>query len=801
MCKLHKSINNCRNDIWRINCFLILASFIVSIACGMLFQRRHPEVKLDQTVLYGANGSNLKDFSCDSSGNLTALTNDPWIFFSMQEPTMIAAIEIDATNVEDKGGRICIFDTDTWVNRSGKLFSGRNLYWFYRQKSEWITQNIRFDLVEKEGASCNIQKIVINPFVMVFGIGVIRILLPIGVLLMSIVLFEYVAYECKKTSLKSNDEYILVAFHMMLSTVASYFLLKNLRIPVNATTVILMSVSVFVLFEFHKNRCIKHRWHKCILILFSLSLAIANNLGGHIFIGQSPYTDLMDKSYMTSFEWKDPVEIIISSVSFYKVIEVFVLWTYKKLEKAKKNKLFYNQKVNFLIPMGIIIVCWIPYLYLYYPGIILGDSVSSIQQALGNWPLVNHHPVIYTLIIRICLRIGQLYDSLTLGVAVYTMLQILIVAYALARSIQWMSEQGCPLWGTCMITGCFALMPFFGQTSIAMWKDPGFGAVIVLLTLYILRFKEAVEVEDGRAEIKYSICIGVYSLLSCFLRNNGIYAVAFLLFVVCVVVYFCDSGATYRRLLMPLALCVLIYCIVTGPVYEKYGIAPSEKVESAGVFINQMARVAASSDGNMSEEDKEFMNKILPLEKYSETYRPCVVDLLKWDKDFDNEYLSNHFKDFIKTYISIGLKNPVAYLQGWAMMTFGYWAPNRWELCGDENNIIRGNLSDLHKSGLDIQQEDFSIVPNDGVYKLFPLTGDIIELSIVHWTALFVFILALFTCDAGKIICLAPSIGIIITLLIASPYWYWPRYGMAEFYLFPVYIMLGAQNIYNYMKR
>ena len=31
---------------------------------------------------------------------------------------------------------------------------------------------------------------------------------------------------------------------------------------------------------------------------------------------------------------------------------------------------------------------------------------------------------------------------------------------------------------------------------------------------------------------------------------------------------------------------------------------------------------------------------------------------------------------------------------------------------------------------------------------------------------------------------------VFLTLLLASPYYYWQRYGLAEYYLFPIYIFI-----------
>ena len=88
----------------------------------------------------------------------------------------------------------------------------------------------------------------------------------------------------------------------------------------------------------------------------------------------------------------------------------------------------------------------------------------------------------------------------------------------------------------------------------------------------------------------------------------------------------------------------VISSFVTGPVYSRLELQ-GEPVESLGIVLNQMARVAATG-GEMSEKDANLMDSLLPMEKYPETYRPLVVDMLKWDVDFSQSYLNSHLKEF-----------------------------------------------------------------------------------------------------------------------------------------------------------
>ena len=37
---------------------------------------------------------------------------------------------------------------------------------------------------------------------------------------------------------------------------------------------------------------------------------------------------------------------------------------------------------------------------------------------------------------------------------------------------------------------------------------------------------------------------------------------------------------------------------------------------------------------------------------------------------------------------------------------------------------------------------------------------------------------------------IAPTLGLAITLFVATPYAYWQRYGLAQYYLVPFYIFI-----------
>lgn len=529
--------------------------------------------------------------------------------------------------------------------------------------------------------------------------------------------------------------------------------------------------------------------------VFSILLAVASNYGSRIFIGNFPYTDLMDTSYVTAFGIIDAIGIPVMAVVVYRSVFLFI-GAWGKISKISPTIMRQPcREIPTWLPAILIFVCWLPYLVLYYPGIILGDSTSQIYQAIGDTVLSNHHPVAHTLLIRACIQLGALLGGdLTFGCAVYSVLQMVLLSLTLGMMLSWLSRRHVSQVFLIAATFFFAVLPFFGGMSIAMWKDPLFGASAIVLTLETYDYVNCVIACDQKGQIKRLAGIAMCALVFVFIRNNGFYAL--------LVVMLAVSAAALRkadmrkgciRLLGVLLPAVCVYKVITGPVYTYCKVQPSEKVESVGLFLNQMASVAAA-DGVMSDSDREYMNYLLPIGEYREKYRPCVVDCLKWDGNFNGTYLSEHMKEFYRTYVSLAIKNSGKYLNAWALQTFGYWAPNYWQFNESGANLANGNFGDLPNSSLDITQNPLSELPRTGIYAIFSLYGTILSLGIVDWIMLFAGLVMLIRKNTAGCISLTFSLGIFATMLIASPYYYWQRYGTAQYYLLPVYLYFIASQ-------
>ena len=329
-----------------------------------------------------------------------------------------------------------------------------------------------------------------------------------------------------------------------------------------------------------------------------------------------------------------------------------------------------------------LMACYLPYFLAYYPGIILNDTIVSISQALDMEPLVNHHPVLYTLFIKLCLRLGEtLLCSRTAGYALYTLSQMAYVSVCLACMIDWWSR---PLRRSAavVLTVFFGLTPYFAAYSVAGWKDPVFSVSVAALSVMLL--EDALHPDQPRTRRFCCAYLGLL-LMVAFSRTNGIGVIAFTALCQFACAVYCRARKQAVRLRMACLslVAMLVFSIVHGPIFSAMGVT-TDKREVNSLVLQQMARVAVL-DGDMSEVDRSFLNSLLPLECYPDVYRPCCVDFLKWDERFSADAMQDHM---YTRWLSMLVKNPVTYFEAWELNTFGFWTLNVPEV-----NLAEWNLS------------------------------------------------------------------------------------------------------------
>ena len=333
----------------------------------------------------------------------------------------------------------------------------------------------------------------------------------------------------------------------------------------------------------------------------------------------------------------------------------------------------------------------------------------------------------------------------------------------------------------------FAFPRFWAQHAISMWKDPVFS---VLIYFYSLKLFDLIWSKGEVATEKNYILQCIFCVLGIgFSRNNGIYIMIFSVSIIAfwILVKYLEWGKC-KKVLISSVICILFTWLVQGPGYKILGIT-GDPIESYGIPVQQVARTVVYN-GSMTEDEKEFLNQLMPLEKYKDNYSPGLVDHFKWSSDFNTEFFNTHQSEFIKVWLSLLVKNPKLYLEAWELNTCGVWGLSFWELNNDPNNIAMG----MPKEGS--LEEPYNIKigsllgKNNAVdmllKKYFSIYTPMPAVALCLWIALFMILLAAVKGKMKYVLIFVPCIGNILTLLIATPITYWPRYGLSFICLLPV---------------
>ena len=446
----------------------------------------------------------------------------------------------------------------------------------------------------------------------------------------------------------------------------------------------------------------------------------------------------------------------------------------------------------------VIFLLYLPFFLRYCPGLFFGDTFSSFAQIMGWNPLSNHHPVAFTLMMGACIKVAGLFGlGPSAGVALLTVLQIVCVASTFGYLSIWVTSRlgVSSRWSWLLVT-LFGLSRYCALYSVALWKDPLFSCCLVLMVSVLA---DAVMEKDSWSSALRLLVFVALALGVMLLRNNGLYICAALFVVLAIAASLGRLGRiapmeSFSCLAASLGLALVACLVITGPVYSAMGVVPSEDVESVGIPLAQMARVAAL-DGDMSESDRSYMNDLLPLDRYKEVCRPSFIDPLKWNDDFN----SDHLKDgFWAHWASMFSRNPLMYFEAWELQTFGFWAPNVKGADGLPENFLMGapyNLMADGEASSGVAFRNLLSFFGDGVDKVIGLSAWSISGAVVFWLLVFSAVLLVSRGRPSFALPLLPFLLLYGTLFIASPIWYWPRYIVAAQFGLPVVLVVAVRGL------
>lgn len=397
----------------------------------------------------------------------------------------------------------------------------------------------------------------------------------------------------------------------------------------------------------------------------------------------------MVKAQYFSLEEVRPLSFILC-FAICSAVNILILCVIPKKDHYRIRKI--NEKISkwlekfddrrlFFIVWAFIFIMWLPAYLILYPGVLSYDMISQTTSALGEITN-NHHPVLHTWLIRVFMRMGEkLFSSYESGIGLLSLLQMIILSYALSRMVMLLKKKAVPILlviGTAVLSAVWFMNACL---SVTMIKDTLHAAFLVLFCCHFVEI--ATNPSEYIARKRNLVLFPIVSFFMCAFRNNGlhIYLFCFAILLVLRISRF-RKVKRYLPLIAVVILPVIMFKIYTGPVFDALGIEPGQVREALSIPIQQLQRVAVKRAGELTPEQTEMMGYYIDdLEWRSwspgREYDPFISDPAK------SCFISSRYEDdpiaFWKFYLQTGKQFSKEYLVAFLSNTLGYWYPGYYD--------------------------------------------------------------------------------------------------------------------------
>ena len=378
-----------------------------------------------------------------------------------------------------------------------------------------------------------------------------------------------------------------------------------------------------------------------------------------------------------------------------------------------------------------LLACYTPMLLVMLPGSFAYDVPFQLEQVFtGRYS--THHPLVHTLLLGGCVKLGRALGSVNLGAALYTVVQMTALAACFAAACASIARQSGAR-AARKSAVFFAAYPLHMLMAVNATKDVLFSGLFVL-TLALVR--EALTAERVGGRLTAGIALAGAGML--LLRNNAIYASAAWL-VLLALLLGRRALRTAGAMLVAMALCVTANGALKAATHAGAG----DLCEMLSWPIQQLARARSLHGDRLTDEEKQVIDELMPGESWA-LYDPTISDPVKFE--FDTQAFLSDAGKYARVYLSVGAKCPQAYLDALLKHTYSFWYP--YSAYGVSGYYLQMGISDQYYDWCDFERiSDQSLLPRvraslswrfgaQGAMQL-PAVGILFNMGVIVWVMLY----------------------------------------------------------------
>lgn len=414
-----------------------------------------------------------------------------------------------------------------------------------------------------------------------------------------------------------------------------------------------------------------------------------------------------------------------------------------------------------------------------YPGVLTEDSISQIEQ-LTSGVYSNHHPFYHTMVIKAVLGLGlRLFSGdYNRAVALYSVFQIAVMACTFGYVSATARRMGASRIFIAASSVFFALLPCHFMYSFTMWKDVLFGAAFTAFTVTVFRFLAGI----GKRGFGMCFLIIVSGLGTCLFRSNG-----WMAFLIGTAVFLIMFAKKELKLSITLIVIVIAAFILKHPVLDAVGVSKTDTIESLSIPAQQIARVIVECRDDLSDDDYELLEKVIDIDFVHVIYLDYISNPVKElvRSTGDQEYLKEHFSDYLKLWIRLGLSHPKQYFEAYVEQTKGYWNSGYdfWRTTDFVYENRFGIAKDIRVKGAESLIEQYIYI-----FEKHEMLSIFQSIGLYVWAALILAYTAVRAHRRAALFLFIPLFAYILSLLAATPVFAEFRYTYLLFCAFPFLI-------------
>lgn len=331
-------------------------------------------------------------------------------------------------------------------------------------------------------------------------------------------------------------------------------------------------------------------------------------------------------------------------------MDFFLLMRQKKIELCKKL-----HSLQYAWPC---LVVWALYLVAFWPALMSPDSIAQWDQVLKT-SFSNNYPAFHTLT-------NWLITRIWLSPAAIAVVQIIALACVFSLTVHELGLWGMGPRAKALVTAVFCLSPVNGMMVISLWKDIPYTCAILGLFMVVLR---AVRTEGRWLRTGPGMVALWFALvLASLYRHNGP-PVMGLLLVVMLVVW---RTVCFKQLLRVSFNWILVFIIITGPVYRLIGVVPMAKFFALQNVMHQIG--AMISHGVIrSGSDLKFLALIQPIEGWTKFYNCYSLNVLIYNQYVQHQFIESHAEQLFDIWKGSILRRPEVVLEHQKCVTSMLW--------------------------------------------------------------------------------------------------------------------------------